>query len=105
DGDPVAPAQSLYDAYAKAKISVSTVAVYPHGGMIGPTLQDIADKLQGRAYGPINGDFNQLPKIFIKEATVVRRTLLHTDAAGIPLQLVDPSDEFVKGLSGFPDVY
>lgn len=105
DGDPVAPAPSLYEAYAKAKISVSTVAVYPHGGAIGPTLEEIAKQLQGRAYGPINGDFNQLPKIFIKEATVVRRTLLHTDANGIPLQLVDPSDEFIKGLSGFPDVF
>jgi hypothetical protein len=66
---------------------------------------DIAQQMKGRSYGPINSDFNQLPKIFIKEATVVRRSLLHTDANGISLQLVDPSDEFVKGLSGFPDVY
>ena len=108
DGDPTAPMQKLYDAYAAQKISVSTVSVYPHTGErngLPATMAEIAQQLKGRAYGPINSDFNQLPKIFIKEATVVRRTLLHTDAKGIPLQLLDPSDEFVKGLSGFPDVY
>ena len=31
----------------------------------------------GRAYGPINNNPNQLPQIFIKEATVVRRSLIH----------------------------
>ncbi|HEY8750681.1 MAG TPA: hypothetical protein VIM11_22040, partial [Tepidisphaeraceae bacterium] len=105
DGDPQAPNQNLYDAYLKANISVSTVSVYPHGAAVGPTMDEIAKTLKGRTYGPINGDFNQLPKIFIKEATVVRRTLIHTDSEGIPMQLVDPSSEFVKGLSGFPDVF
>jgi hypothetical protein len=105
DGDPQPPMQSLYDQYVKAKVSVSTVAVYPHGSTVGPTMEAIAKNLNGRSYGPINGDFNQLPKIFIKEATVVRRTLIHVDSEGIPLQLVDPSDEFIKGLSGFPPVY
>ena len=108
DGDPTAPKQTLIDAYAAKKISVSTVTVYPHTGEKNgrpAAMQDMADQLKGRAYGPINDNPNQLPKIFIKEATVVRRTLLHTDAEGIKIQLVDPSDEFVKGLQAFPDVY
>ena len=108
DGDPGAPMQSLINQYGANKISVSTVSVYPHTGErngLPATMADMAQQLKGRAYGPINANFNQLPKIFIKEATVVRRTLLHTDAAGIPLQLIDPSDEFIKGLSGFPAVY
>jgi uncharacterized membrane protein len=105
DGDPAAPQQALYDGYAQNKVSVSTVTVYPHMNGVPPTMQEIAEKLKGRYYPPITSDFNQLPKIFIKEATVVRRTLLHTDANGIPLQLLDASDEFVRGLSGFPDVY
>ena len=108
DGDPQRPSAGLVQSYGQSKVSVSTVSVYPHTGEkqgIPQTMFDIAQQMKGRSYGPINSDFNQLPKIFIKEATVVRRSLLHTDANGIPLQLVDPSDEFVKGLSGFPDVY
>jgi uncharacterized membrane protein len=110
DGDPGAPKPGLINDYIAHKISVSTVCVYPHPGMgqangITQAMNDMAQQLKGRAYGPINGNFNQLPKIFIKEATVVRRTLLHTDAKGIPLQLVDPSDEFIKGLGEFPAVY
>jgi uncharacterized membrane protein len=105
DGDPAAPNPTLVSQYAAAKVSVSTVCVYPHGNGISPTLTQIAHDLKGRAYGPINGSFSQLPKIFIKEATVVRRTLLQTNAKGIPLTLRDPSDEFIKGLGSFPPVY
>ena len=110
DGDPAAPQQGLVNDYIAHKISVSTVSVYPHSGEkngVPAAMADMAAQMKGRAYGPINGNFNQLPKIFIKEATVVRRTLLHTDAKGIPLQLVDPSDELINGLTGleFPPVY
>ena len=65
-------------------------------------MDDIANQLKGKAYGPIDSNPNQLPQIFIKEATVVRRSLIHEDNNGIPLRLVDPSDDFVKGLSEFP---
>jgi uncharacterized membrane protein len=110
DGDPTPPQQALMDAYIAHKISVSTVSVYPHSGEksgVPAAMFDMAQQMKGRWYGPINGNFNQLPKIFIKEATVVRRTLLHLDAKGIPLQLMDPSDEFINGLTGFqfPSVY
>ena len=104
DGDPGAPKQALIDQYVAHKISVSTITVYPHDNQVSPQMKDMATQLKGRIYGPINGNFNQLPKIFIKEATVVRRTLLHTDSKGIPLQLIDPSDEFIKGLGEFPAV-
>ena len=110
DGDPTAPMQSLIQSYADHKISVSTVSVYPHSGEVNglpATMADMAQQLKGRAYGPITDsqNLNQLPKIFIKEATVIRRTLLHTNASGIPLQVTDDSDEFIKGLSGFPPVF
>lgn len=110
DGDPTAPAQSLVNDYIAHKISVSTVSVYPHSGEkngVPAAMADMAAQLKGRAYGPINANFNQLPRIFIKEATVVRRTLLHTEAKGIPLQLVDPSDQVLNGLAnaGLPDIY
>ena len=106
DGDPTPPMPALVQSYAAQKVSVSTVSVYPHGNGVPPTMQQIAQQLKGRYYGPIDANhLAQLPKIFIKEATVVRRTLLKTDAKGIPLQLIDPSDEFIKGLGEFPAVY
>ena len=47
----------------------------------------MAKRTGGRAYGPINNNPNQLPQIFIKEATVVRRSLIHEDRSGIPVTL------------------
>jgi len=101
DGDPGAPVPQLMQAYRNAKVSVSTVTVYPHmGGPNGlpPTMEEIAQQLSGRAYGPINSKPNQLPQIFIKEATVVRRSLIHEDEKGIQVRLADASDEMVRGL-------
>ncbi|MGB7159794.1 MAG: hypothetical protein WBD40_17135 [Tepidisphaeraceae bacterium] len=106
DGDPVPPAQALVDAYIKNQISVSTVAVYPHdtsAAGLPPTMRKIADQLKGRAYGPINNNPNQLPQIFIKEATVVRRTLIYEPGAGEPpiaLKAALSSSEVMKGLEG-----
>ena len=110
DGDPAAPQQSVIDDYIAHKVSVSTVSVYPHSfekNGLPTAMADMAAQMKGRAYGPINANFSQLPKIFIKEATVVRRTLLHTDAEGIPLRLVDPSDELINGVTAtnLPPVY
>ncbi len=100
DGDPAAPAAALVAAYNKAKVSVSTVNVYPHGGnVIDPTLIDIAKELHGKAYGPINGNFSQLPQIFVKEATVVRRSLITENADGIPLHRRPTGSEAMRGLS------
>jgi uncharacterized membrane protein len=103
DGDPAAPNANLVAQYQKAQVSVSTVTVYPHMGDadgLPPTMKEIARILKGRAYGPINANPNQLPQIFIKEATVVRRTLIHEDAKGIPLQTPPSASEIMKGLQG-----
>ena len=62
DGDPAAPSEALIADYRDAKVSVSTVSVYPHdlsAGGVPPTMRAIAEKLKGRVYGPINGNFNQ----------------------------------------------
>ena len=106
DGDPAAPIQALVDAYLKAQVSVSTVSVYPHdtsAAGLPPTMRKIADSLKGRAYGPVNSNPNQLPQIFIKEATVVRRTLIFEPGAGEPPIQPKPalsSSEIMKGLEG-----
>ena len=101
DGDPAAPAPSLVAEYARAKVTVSTVNVYPHSGMsIDPTLINIARQLHGKAYGPINDNFSQLPQIFVKEASVVRRSLISESADGIPLTRRPTGSDIMRGISG-----
>jgi len=101
DGDPQMPNPALIAQYQAAKVSVSTVSVYPHTqnpGQLPPNMKAIADALKGKAYGPVNDNFNQLPQIFIKEATIVRRSLIQEETSGIPLKLTPTSNEMVKGL-------
>lgn len=109
DGDPQKPIQRLVDQYTAAKVSVSTVSVYPHDRSdqgLPPTMRDIAKNLKGRAYGPIDSNPNQLPQIFIKEATVVRRSLIFEDSKGIPVKLNQGStSELIKGLTELPGIY
>ncbi len=109
DGDPQRPTQNLVNQYIQNKVSVSTVSVYPHDTSdrgLPPNMQFIAETLKGRAYGPINSNPNQLPQIFIKEATVVRRSLIFEDHNGIPVRLNQGStSEMIKGLTELPDIY
>jgi len=105
DGDPSPPPQSLIDQYVQAKVTVSTVSVYPHGNFVPPAMQNIAEATGGKYYGPINANFNQLPQIFIKEATVVRRSLIHEPGPGEPLlqPLFTPTDsDMVAGIDAVP---
>jgi uncharacterized membrane protein len=111
DGDPQPPSPQVIAAYRAAKVSVSTVSVYPHmggagaNGLIPPTMDQIAKDTGGKSYGPVNANPSQLPQIFIKEATIVRRSLIHEDPAGLPVRLLDPADELVKGLGEFEPVF
>lgn len=108
DGDPSAPNQGLVADYIANKVSVSTVSVYPHMGDkdgLPPVMKQVATTLKGRAYGPINANPNQLPQIFIKEATVVRRSLIFEDQKGIDLKLVPSTSDVTKGLDTLPPVY
>ena len=99
DGDPAGPNPALIAEYQKARVSVSTVTVYPHGGVVVQgTLKDIAQQLKGKAYGPINDNFNQLPQIFVKEATVIRRSLISESNDGIPLSRRPTGSEAMRGL-------
>jgi uncharacterized membrane protein len=105
DGDPGGPSPGLIAEYKKAQVSVSTVNVYPHDpSQVAPTLVDIADQLHGKHYGPISSGFSQLPQIFVKEATVVRRSLITEDEKGIPTAKRTTSSEMVKGIGEMPSV-
>ncbi|HZL35118.1 MAG TPA: hypothetical protein VFC78_07400, partial [Tepidisphaeraceae bacterium] len=106
DGDPQAPVASLVAQYQQKRVSVSTVTVYPHSpGVRPPVMEDIPHALTGKAYGPIDTAPNQLPQIFIKEATIVRRSLIHEDEKGIGVKILDASDETVRGMADAPAVF
>jgi uncharacterized membrane protein len=107
DGDPQPPKASLYQALIDNKISVSTVTVYPHNidpvSGVAPVMKELAEKLKGRFYGPIDKNPSQLPQIFIKEATVVRRSLIF-EKDPIPVKIGAPGSDLIKGVGSPPPV-
>lgn len=107
DGDPQGPQQKLYNDLAAAQVSVSTVTVYPHNidptSGVAPVMKEIAERLKGRYYGPIDKNPSQLPQIFIKEATVVRRTLIF-EKDPINVKVLDKGSELLKGMAIIPAV-
>ena len=106
DGDPQGCNQALLDLCIKEKISISTVTVFTHQpGTKSPQMIEMAEKTKGRAYGPIENNPNQLPQIFIKEATVVQRSLIHEAGEGdapFAVQISDNTSDLLKGIGGFP---
>jgi uncharacterized membrane protein/Mg-chelatase subunit ChlD len=80
DGDPSPPSFGLINKMVGNKVTCSTVSIFPHGGMQIATLKDIA-KATGGTYYDLSkpGDEKQLPRIFIKEAKIVRRPLLRDE--------------------------
>lgn len=72
DGDPAPPPPELVQAFIDAKVSVSMVAVFPHGGQEQSSMRAVADATKGRYYYP--QDAQKLPSIFIKEAKTLKRS-------------------------------
>ena len=107
DGDPQPPTRTVLQKYIDNKITVSTIMVYPHGLGNRTTMKDIAKKTGGRSYGPIESNPSQLPQIFTKEASVVRRSLISEDKAGIEVKATDSPSDLVTGidLNSMPKIY
>ncbi len=113
DGDPNPPIAAIMQQCKQFKISVSTVTVFPHGGGAGdngklpPVMDDIPKNAWpgGKAFGPIEDNPSQLPQIFIKQASIVKRSLIHEDENGMPLTVRDAADDMVKGIARFQPVY
>ncbi|MCG8404415.1 MAG: glutamine amidotransferase [Phycisphaerales bacterium] len=80
DGDPAKPNMGLLNKMVGNKVTCSTVGIFPHSGMEIGTLKWIA-KVTGGKYYFLNkaGDEKMLPKIFIKEAKIVRRPLIRDE--------------------------
>ena len=107
DMDPSPPSDALLQAYVDNRISISTVQVAGHGQPLMPVAKTLAEATGGTAYGPIEDNPGQLPQIFIKEATIVRRSLIKEDSGGIPVgRTLDASgSEFMKNVGDVPPLY
>lgn len=91
DGDPSAPTDELLDLMQKARITVSTVTVSPHGESDTASMKRIADATGGIAYTPDNP--SELPSIFVKEARTLKRSMIQERTViptpGIPSSLLN----------------
>ncbi|MDX2176686.1 MAG: hypothetical protein SF028_09450 [Candidatus Sumerlaeia bacterium] len=74
DGDPQPPTQATVNAIRDEGITVSTVAISPHTGQTVELMEQIAYWGAGEFYFPKTSA--ELPRIFTKEASVVRKSLI-----------------------------
>lgn len=99
DGDPSPPTPQTVQGYVDAKISISMIAINPHGGQDVSIMQSVANATGGRYYFP--QDPAQLPSIFIKEAKTLKRSMLQN-------RIFTPTVEFpspvLKGIEGVPEL-
>lgn len=99
DDDPQMPSEETIQRLIDHKISVSTITVYPHQpGNVAPGIRELAKRTGGKSYGPFEGNLAPLPQIFIKEASVVKRSIIQEDPHGIPVRLAASSSDLVKGI-------
>ncbi len=91
DGDPQPPPPELVQAFLDNQVTMSMVAVFPHGGQEITIMRGIAESTGGRYYFP--DDPNRLPGIFIKEAKTLKRTMIQNKpievAAGYPSPVLE----------------
>jgi hypothetical protein len=93
DGDPSPPTNALLKACTDAKITVSTIAVFPHD-TLAPTLQAMAKVGRGRFYQVTAA--SQIPRIFLKEATTVLKPAIIEEPF---YPKVDPGSPLLKGVA------
>lgn len=99
DGDPSPPTPVLLQSMANAKISISTVAINPHGGQDAGVLQAIADATGGRYY--FAQDPRQLPSIFVKEAKTLKRSMIQNKTFTPTIEFPSP---ILKGIDALPEL-
>jgi uncharacterized membrane protein len=99
DGDPSPPTPQTVQGYVAAKISISMIAINPHGGQDVSIMQSIAQETGGRYYFP--QDPEQLPSIFIKEAKTLKRSMLQNR---VFTPIVEFPSPILKGLDAVPEL-
>jgi len=76
DGDPSPAPPTLVQKFIADKISVSMVAIFPHGGADIQLMRAVCDATGGRFYFPSRPD--ELPAIFIKESKTLKRGMIQS---------------------------
>lgn len=99
DGDPQPPTPALLQQFVAAGISITTVAVFPHGTQV-TAMRMIAQTTGGRFYFP--NDPALLPKIFIKEAKTLRRSMIQNETFTPQFQFSSP---ILKGIDAAPQLH
>ncbi|MBV8882119.1 MAG: VWA domain-containing protein [Planctomycetaceae bacterium] len=74
DADPSGPSDATVDAIIKDRVTISTVAISPHGSSDIARMQRTALRAGGRFYEVT--DPTKLPQIFIKEASTIQRSMI-----------------------------
>ena len=103
DGDP-ALNRGILRSFRNAGITISTVGIFPHSTADFDTLRRIADATGGTFYS-VNqrAQLPTLPKIFIKEAQTVRRTLIW-EGEPFPPTVIGVPTETMRGITGLPPI-
>lgn len=101
DGDPSPPSRTLLDKYVADGVTMTTIMVGGHGTVTDrQNMQGVAEYTGGTFYNVTNP--KALPKIFIKEATLVSRSLIQE---GNYAPRVAPSiDGPTRGVSSVPPI-
>lgn len=100
DGDPGPPSKALIDEYRAAGVSVSMVAIFPHGGQDISTMRRVAAVTGGRYYFPASPA--ELPSIFIKESKTLKRSMIQNKT--ITPELENDLDGVLKGIDAMPQL-
>ncbi len=99
DGDPSPAPPGLIQEFIASKVSVSTVAIFPHGGNEIGLMRTVAEATGGRYYYP--SDPNQLPGIFIKESKTLKRSMIQNKTVTPEIGM---DDSVLKGIDAMPPV-
>jgi uncharacterized membrane protein len=94
DADPSGPTQALINSIVGDKITISCVAIHPHGPSDVNKMKAVAGLGKGNFYFPQNP--NELPQIFIKEATTIRRSMIIEETSTPQVRL---GTEILKGIA------
>ncbi len=95
DGDPSPPVPSVIANMKKLKITCSTIGIGFGSHVMEASLIDIAKKTGGKYYPCRNP--KKLPKIFVKESKVVRRSLISEERFSPQVQYA--ASEMLAGIS------
>lgn len=97
DGDPALPSMNLLGAIRAEGITVSTVVIAPHTPHDVRKMEEIAYRGGGNFYYPQIP--TELPRIFTREATIVRQSLIREETF---TPILDMPSEILQGIGGFP---